>query len=81
MVFVIAIRDIDLSVGWMFNFSAVVAGKLMIDGVDPGLAALLGIAFGGLLGPHQRRPGGRLRIPVIIITLGTLSAIAACRWS
>ena len=32
MVFVIVIRDIDLSVGWMFNFSAVIAGKLMIAG-------------------------------------------------
>ncbi len=27
MVFVVVIRDIDLSIGWMFNFSAVIAGK------------------------------------------------------
>ncbi len=33
MVFVIAIRDIDLSVGWVFNFSAVVAGTVMVWGI------------------------------------------------
>ena len=42
MVFVIVIRDIDLSIGWMFNFSAVIAGKLMILGVEPVIAALAG---------------------------------------
>lgn len=74
MVFVVAVRDIDLSVGWMFNFSAVVAGKLMIAGLDPILAALCGIAFGGLLGLINGVLSVGLRIPVIIITLGTLSA-------
>ena len=37
MVFVVAIRDIDLSVGWMFNFSAVVGAKAMVAGLDPWL--------------------------------------------
>ncbi len=74
MVFVIAIRDIDLSVGWTFNFSAVVAGKAMVSGIDPWAAAGIGIAFGGLLGLVNGVLAVRLRIPVIIITLGTLSA-------
>lgn len=74
MVFVVAIRDIDLSVGWMFNFSAVVAAKAMASGIDPGLGALLGVLFGGLLGLVNGALGVRLRIPVIIITLGTFSA-------
>ena len=74
MVFVVVIRDIDLSVGWMFNFSAVIAGKAMIAGVDPWIAALIGIAFGGLLGLVNGVLAVTLRIPVIIITLGTLSA-------
>jgi ribose transport system permease protein len=73
MVFVVVIRDIDLSVGWMFNFSAVIAGELMIGGVEPVLAALAGIAFGGLLGLINGVLAVGLRIPVIIITLGTLS--------
>jgi ribose transport system permease protein len=73
MVFVIVMRDIDLSVGWMFNFSAVVAGKLMIDGVEPFIAALLGVAFGCLLGLINGLLAIWMRIPVIIITLGTLS--------
>jgi ribose transport system permease protein len=74
MVFVVAIRDIDLSIGWMFNFSAVVAGTLMVQGLDPFLAAGGGIVFGGLLGLVNGILAVRLRIPVIVITLGTLSA-------
>lgn len=74
MVFVVAIRDIDLSVGWVFNFSAVVAAKAMVFGLDPWLAAGVGVAFGGFLGLINGLLAVRLRIPVIIITLGTLSA-------
>src|SRR4051812_3688708 len=43
MVFLLAVREIDLSVGWMFNFSAVIAALLMVAGLDPWLAALAGI--------------------------------------
>ena len=74
MVFVVVIRDIDLSVGWMFNFSAVIAAKAMVAGVDPWIAAGIGVAFGGLLGLINGVLAVALRIPVIIITLGTLSA-------
>ena len=73
MVFVVAIRDIDLSVGWMFNFSAVIAGELMIAGLEPFLAALCGVAFGAFLGFINGALAVRMRIPVIIITLGTMS--------
>ena len=74
MVFVVAVRDIDLSVGWMFNFSAVVAGKAMVLGIDPWIAAGIGVLFGALLGLVNGVLAVGLRIPVIIITLGTLSA-------
>jgi ribose transport system permease protein len=74
MVFVVAIRDIDLSIGWMFNFSAVIAAKAMVAGFDPWLGAGIGIAFGALLGLVNGILAVSLRIPVIIITLGTLSA-------
>lgn len=74
MVFVVVIRDIDLSIGWMFNFSAVIAAKAMVAGIDPWLGAAIGIAFGALLGLINGILAVWLRIPVIIITLGTLSA-------
>jgi len=74
MVFVVVIRDIDLSIGWMFNFSAVIAAKAMVAGIDPWLGAAIGIAFGALLGLINGLLAVWLRIPVIIITLGTLSA-------
>jgi ribose transport system permease protein len=74
MVFVIVIRDIDLSVGWIFNFSAVIAGTVMVAGLDPFVGAGVGIIFGGILGLINGVLAVRLRIPVIIITLGTLSA-------
>ncbi len=74
MVFVVVIRDIDLSIGWMFNFSAVIAAKAMVAGVDPWIAAGIGIAFGAGLGLINGVLAVSLRIPVIIITLGTLSA-------
>ncbi len=74
MVFVIAIREIDLSVGWIFNFSAVIAGTLMVWEFDPFLAAGAGIIFGGLLGLLNGILVVGLGLPAIIITLGTLSS-------
>lgn len=73
MVFVVAVRDIDLSVGWTFNFSAVIAAQAMVAGINPWIAALLAIGFGGLLGLVNGLLAVWLRIPVIVITLGTLS--------
>ncbi|HET7676531.1 MAG TPA: ABC transporter permease [Candidatus Limnocylindrales bacterium] len=74
MVFVVAVRDIDLSVGWTFNFAAVVAAKSMVGGLDPWLGAIVAVGFGALLGLVNGVLAVRLRIPVIIITLGTFSA-------
>ncbi len=73
MVFLLAIREIDLSVGWMFNFTAVVTALLMVAGWNPWLAALAGIIFGGLLGLVNGLLSVNLRLPAIIITLGTYS--------
>jgi len=74
MVFVVAIRDIDLSVGWIFNLSAIVAAQVMLAGFDPLVGAAAGIAIGGLLGLVNGALAVTLRIPVIIITLGTAYA-------
>jgi ribose transport system permease protein len=73
MVFLLAVREIDLSVGWMFNFSAVVAALLMVAGLNPWLAMFAGIAFGALLGVVNGLLATTLRLPSIIVTLGTFS--------
>jgi ribose transport system permease protein len=73
MVFLLAIREIDLSVGWIFNFSAVFAALLMVANVDPWLAAAAGVLFGAALGFLNGILAVGLRLPAIIITLGTYS--------
>lgn len=73
MVYLLAIREIDLSVGWMFNFSAVVSALLMVAGFNPWIAMLAGVAFGALLGLVNGALAVTLRLPSIIVTLGTFS--------
>lgn len=73
MVYLLAIREIDLSVGWMFNFSAVTSALLMVAGVNPWLAMVAGVAFGAVLGLVNGVLVNVLRLPSIIVTLGTFS--------
>lgn len=73
MVFLLAIREIDLSVGWMFNFSAVFAALLMVAGVNPWAAAFAGVLFGAALGFVNGILVVGLRLPAVIVTLGTYS--------
>ena len=72
-VFLLALGEIDLSVGWNFNFSAVVAALAMVHGVNPWLAAGLGVLFGAGLGLVNGILTVGLQLPVIIVTLGTYS--------
>jgi ribose transport system permease protein len=72
-VFLLALGEIDLSVGWNFNFSAVIAALAMVHGVDPWLAAGLGVLFGAGLGLVNGILTVGLQLPVIIVTLGTYS--------
>jgi ribose transport system permease protein len=73
MVYLLALGEIDLSVGWNWNFSAVITAKAMIAGVNPWLAALLGVLFGASLGLFNGLLTVLLGLPAIIITLGTYS--------
>jgi ribose transport system permease protein len=73
VVFALAIREIDLSIGWIFNFSAVMGAKAMVLGFDPWLAVAFTIAFGAFLGAVNGVLAVGIRLPVIIITLGTFS--------
>jgi len=73
MVFVIAMGDIDLSVGSTLMLASVSMAALMRDGVDLWLAVLAGLAIGTLCGLTNGLLSVLLRIPTIIVTLGTLS--------
>jgi ribose transport system permease protein len=72
-VFLLALGEIDLSIGWNFNFSAVIVAKAMVAGIDPWLAAGIGILFGAGLGLVNGILAVGLGLPVIIVTLGTFS--------
>jgi ribose transport system permease protein len=75
MVFLLAMGELDLSVGGTYALSTIITGTLMSNGgVDPWLAALVGIAAGAGLGALNGLLASLLRLPLIIITLGTLSA-------
>jgi ribose transport system permease protein len=75
IVFVLATGHIDISIGWMFNLSAVIAGKCMVSfGINPWIGALLAIVIGAILGMVNGLIAVGLNIPTIIVSLGTLSA-------
>lgn len=74
MVFLIAMTELDLSVGAVYGLSALVAGELMGHGMSPWLALIVGPAVGMLLESFNALITNVFRIPVIIVTLGTLSA-------
>ncbi|MEO6394554.1 MAG: ABC transporter permease [Devosia sp.] len=72
-VFLLSLGEIDLSIGWNFNLSAVATAELMLFGIDPWLAAAGGVLFGTLLGLFNGVLTVALKLPAIIVTLGTLS--------
>lgn len=71
MVFVLAAREIDLSAGAVFHLSATFAALLMVDGMDPWLAALAGVAAAACLGLINGLLAITLRLPALVVTLGT----------
>lgn len=73
MVFLLAMGEIDLSVGGIYMLSTVVAATAIRAGLEPGVGALLAIATGAALGLANGALAALLRVPVIIVTLGTLT--------
>lgn len=73
---VIISRNIDLSVGSMLGFAAIVVGNLYIQhpAMPVWVAALAAAAIGGGLGLVNGLLVAVLRVPAIIATLGTLTA-------
>jgi ribose transport system permease protein len=72
MVYLLAMTEIDLSVGGIYALSLMLAAQWMSD-INPWVAALLAIGVAVLLGAVNGVLANVFRIPVIIITLGTLS--------
>jgi ribose transport system permease protein len=73
MAYLIAMREIDLSVGSMFGLTLISVAMLISAGVNTWLAALAGIGLGGVLGAVNAVIVTYVRIPTIVATLATLS--------
>ncbi|ACM28762.1 ABC transporter permease [Rhizobium rhizogenes] len=73
MVYLIAMIEIDLSVGAIYAVCAMLAALMIKAGYDPWLGALAALAFGIFLGAMNAWLTILLDVPLIIITLGTQS--------
>jgi len=74
MTFVIAAGEIDISVGSIYNLAATVMALLIADfGFDPWAAALVALIVGALAGAGNGVLAVLLRLPTLIVTLGTVS--------
>jgi ribose transport system permease protein len=74
MVFLLAMGELDLSVGGVYVLSTLLGAIAIRDGLDPWLGGALCLVIGAALGATNGLISNALRIPVIIVTLGTLSA-------
>lgn len=71
--YLLAMRELDLSVGSIYALSIIGAATLMQSGMNPWLGAVAGVVLGTLLGTVNGIICEAIRIPSIITTLGTLS--------
>jgi ribose transport system permease protein len=77
MVFLLAMGEIDISVGGIFGVCFILAGKLAGNaGVDIYLAAVIAIGCGAVMGLANGIFVYLFRAPAIIVTLGTFSLYA-----
>jgi ribose transport system permease protein len=73
MVFLLAMRELDLSVGSIFALTLTGTALLMHDGMSPWVAAAVGVAGGALLGLLNALIVHVVSIPTIVATLATLT--------
>jgi ribose transport system permease protein len=76
-VFLLSMREIDLSVGSIYGLTIIIAGGLITHGVGPWVAAGIALLLSGVLGAINGVLTVLLKIQSLIVTLGTLSAYAA----
>jgi ribose transport system permease protein len=73
MVFLIAMREIDLSISGMFSFGSMFAAVLIKKaGIDPWLAFLMALGVGVLMGTFNGLLTNLIRVPLLIVSIGTL---------
>ena len=73
MVLVLSMRDVDLSVGSIYNLAGIFTAFLLTNKFPVWIAVLGGLAIGVLCGLFNIGLSLAFRIPTIIITLGSLS--------
>lgn len=73
MVFVVTMGDIDLSVGSILTLTNVITALALRNSLPVPLALLIGLSIGAVCGFTNGVLAVLLRIPMIIVTLGTLS--------
>jgi ribose transport system permease protein len=73
MAFLLAMRELDLSVGSTYGLTSLCAAMLMHTGVPSWLGVLAGLALGAMLGLTNGLLIQLLRLPSIVATLATLS--------
>ncbi|MFD0534954.1 ABC transporter permease [Actinomadura luteofluorescens] len=71
MVFALAMREVDLSVGGMYAMGVVAGALLIRDGWNPWAAALAVLALTALVGALNGAVTTYLRLPSFIVTLAT----------
>lgn len=74
MTFVLVAREIDLSVGSALGLSSVAAGWVLVHGAPIAVGIITGVLTGLLVGFLNGLMTVRLRIPSLIVTLGTMYA-------
>jgi ribose transport system permease protein len=73
MIYLIAMIEIDLAVGGIYGLCAIIGALLIQAGIDPWLSVSVAIAVGGLLGAVDGLLANILEVPLIIVSLGSLS--------
>lgn len=73
MVYLVSMTEIDLSVGGIYAVSATSAALLIKAGVDPWVAVGLSLVIGAALGALNGLVAVLLDVPLIIVSLGSLS--------
>lgn len=73
VVFLLSMGELDISIGAIYALTSIAAAALMDRSVDPWLSAVAGIVVGMLAGGLNAVLGNALRIPMVVVTLGTIS--------
>lgn len=73
MVYLLVLRDVDLSVGNIMGLVAICCAELHVHGMNTWVAAGLALLIGAALGLFNGVISNAFKLPLIIVTLGTLS--------